>query len=421
MDRTGTDQGDEPARSRGFRVHPAHPLRVRGGMVSRVGADGDHPLRLAHLLRDLTGAGVDPRPAIAVGGEPRRAGLAAAMVGWTLTHAGLDPTVVLDRFAPQVGGWGRTGAEGGPIVAQVGPSEVGAEFSVWLDAAGPGWRDQVMRAVAGDYLLGYARSEDPPGDPGQAEGVEVERFSLAEGREWWGADVREERGCSRFRTFHRGRFVAEIHLQIPGPGLVVAALAAVAVCARVDVPARGIKEALEDFTGVSRGFESRGSYRGVTLLDDEACTPPAVGEVLDLARRVHGRRRLCVAYRPGPAEASEAWPLGSVVAAFAPADRVWVLDEGGSTPGVQAEALAATLRDAGGRVERVACRDQAVHALDGMLEPGDVLVTLGAGDVGTIADAFLRRLSRNRHDGRAPGAPHLVPAGGDRQVSGSPA
>ena len=55
-----------------------------------------------------------------------------------------------------------------------------------------------------------------------------------------------------------------------------------------------------------------------------------------------------------------------------------------------------TLTDCGGWARRAGCLDDAISELDRHLEPGDVLVTLGTGDVGTISDAFIRRLPRDR-------------------------
>ena len=106
------------------------------------------------------------------------------------------------------------------------------------------------------------------------------------------------------------------------------------------------------------------------------------------------RRRLCVAYRP---EAGGGDGPGPAAGEFAAADRVWIIDEEGVAGGPGAGSLAEALIGAGARVDRVAGLDGAIRELDRNLEPGDVLVTLGAGDVGTIADAFLRRLSRDRH------------------------
>ena len=185
----------------------------------------------------------------------------------------------------------------------------------------------------------------------------------------------------------------EVKLQVPGRHHVLGALAAVAVCGRVDLTTRAIKEALEEFGGVSRGFESRGSYRGVTLVDDEALGPLAVGEALTVAREVFGRRRLFAAYRPDPSW-NGARPDPSE---FSEADRIWIIDEEGPTAGSMARVLVEALLDSGIWVNQASGLDEAIRELDRHLEPGDVLVTLGAGDVGTIADAFLRRLSSDRH------------------------
>jgi UDP-N-acetylmuramate--alanine ligase len=217
--------------------------------------------------------------------------------------------------------------------------------------------------------------------------------------------------------------VVEIRLQVPGRRNVLAALAVVAACARLDVPPQVIKQGLEEFTGVSRDFESRGSYRGVTLIDDDGDSPTAVGHTLRLGRRVFGERRIwAVLVAPWTSLSSEA--RTGYIAALALADEV-VLARGatlsmpvrndpvrlanrtkpliplttatGIEPGAtEAEALVGALLLAGVRARSVASLDDAIMELDRHLEPGDVLVTLGAGDVGTISDAFFRRLPRDR-------------------------
>jgi UDP-N-acetylmuramate--alanine ligase len=367
-----------------------HPDRLS---AARVGVEQQScPKVLADLLQ--RGIGI-----VAAGG--RKAGIAAAMIGWTLTHAGLDPTVILGTASPQLGGSGRLGLGPHVIVEDSeGPTATdlrGVEIVILHDETDPSSRTDVLRrwadaAPSGGYVLGFADEGD---GIVQASGalVEVERFSLTPGHDWWGADVRQDRGCYRFRAFHRGRFVLEVRLQVPGRHLVLGALAAVAVCGRVDLTSREIKEALEEFGGISRGFESRGSYRGVTLVDDEAEGPRGVGKALTLAREVFGPRRLCAAYRH-PEGGNHPWPPASE---FAEADRVWIINNDGPLGERMAEALVEALVSSGTSVGRVAGLDEAIRELDRYLEPGDVLVTLGAGDVGTIADAFLRRLSSDRH------------------------
>ena len=396
----------------GVRVHAGHSpssapksarLLVYGPGVSRV-----HPDRLAasrsgiaqescpEVLAGLLRGGVG----IAASGG-RKAGLIAAMVGWTLTHAGLDPTVVLGSAAPQLGGSGRLGR--GPHV--VVDDQGGSPGPAWPGVAIAILHDDSSGASRAEGLRRWAEASPPEGyvlafadevDPSEADlPAVVERFSLAPGHAWWGADLRHDRGCYRFRAFHRGQFVVEIRLQVPGRQAAIGALAAVAACGRVDLTTRAIKEALEEFGGISRGFESRGSYRGVTLVDDEADSPTGVAEALAVAREAFGRRRLCVAYGH-PEGSGRPWPPAE---SFAEADRAWIIgdraDAGSGESG--ASGLVGALEAMGARVDRASNLDEAIRELDRNLEPGDVLVTLGAGEVGTIADAFLRRLRRDRH------------------------
>ncbi len=365
-----------------------HPDRLA---ASRSGVDQEScPEAIAGLLRGGVG--------IAASGG-RKAGLIAAMVGWTLTHAGLDPTVVLGSAAPQLGGSGRLGL--GPHVVvdnqggSPGPAWPGVAIAILHDESSEASRAEGLRRWAEasppeGYVLAFADEVDPSE---VALPAVVERFSLAHGHAWWGADLRHDRGCYRFRAFHRGRFAVEIRLRVPGRQAALGALATVAACCRIDLTTRVIKDALEEFGGISRGFESRGSYRGVTLVDDAADGPTGVAEALKVAREAFGSRRLCVAYGQG---VGLPWPPAE---SFAEADRAWIIggrdDVGSGESG--ASGLIRALEAMGARVDRASDLDEAIRELDRNLEPGDVLVTLGAGEVGTIADAFLRRLRRDRH------------------------
>jgi UDP-N-acetylmuramate--alanine ligase len=410
---TGSNPTPSPTTERlkrlGVRVHAGHSPRSfpRSARLLVYSPDipREHPDRLSaarsgieqascqEILARLLSRGIG---VAATGG--RKAGLAAAMVGWTLTHAGLDPTIVLGAGLPQLGGSGRLGL-GPHVIVEAGGDPIsldhpGAEIVLIHDELGVHDRSTVLNrwaeaAPSGGYILGFADEGDLFEVP-RSTLAEVERFSLAPGHDWWGADIREDRGLYRFRAFYRGRFALEVRLQVPGRHHVLGALAAVAVCGRVDLSSREIKEGLEEFTGVSRGFESRGTYRGVTLVDDEALGPQAVGETLAVAREVFGRRRLLAAYRPS----GGSWPLPPE---FVDADLVWIIDEEGPTKGSIARALVEALIEAGSVARQVSGLEEAIRELDRHLEPGDVLVTLGAGDVGTIADAFLRRISSDRH------------------------
>jgi UDP-N-acetylmuramate--alanine ligase len=389
-------RGSAAGRSRIDAAHSA-PARPRLGRraaeaprdpagQSLAPADGSDEAAYAEMIRGVLrrGAGV----AVA-GHRPGRA--AAAMIGWTLAQAGLDPTILVRGPVPQLGGLARAGAGRHAVVdlaespGFVVDEPPGPAILALLDGVGMGDGGLLTRAVdcvgpSGYVLAGPAM---PPASwmvDGRVASVSLERGST-----WWGGDLREERGRYRFRVFHRGRFVAEIRLQVPGRSNVLGAVAALAACERAGLAPREIKPALEEFAGVSGGFESRGSYRGVTLVEDEATSPGEIAEALATARAVHGRRRLWAAV------AASGRPDSAMADALAGADRVLVL--GGD---VDAGAWAGMLGGAGLAARPAAGLDEALDELDRHLEPGDVLLTLGSGDVGTIADAFLRRLPRDR-------------------------
>ena len=186
----------------------------------------------------------------------RMAGVAAAMIGWVLTRAGLDPTLVLGTAAPQLGGWARWGAgphlvfetfETGAALEPLAP-----KLALVLDVEPE--RDAEARTAALRPLFASMPSDGvvlalgPDAAVGAAArdwfGA-VEWLSLERGSAWWGTDLREDRGRYRFRAFHRGRFAVEVRLQVPGKRNVLCALAAVAACARLDVPATAIKQGLD--------------------------------------------------------------------------------------------------------------------------------------------------------------------------------
>jgi UDP-N-acetylmuramate--alanine ligase len=418
---SGSEQGESPAarrlRALGIRVHSgstmAPHVRDAGIVLYERSVSRAHPERLLAARRgiaqwlptDWLARVMRSKIGLAVVGD-RDASGASAMIGWTLVRAGLDPTVVLGTASPQLGGWGRVGH--GPhfvvdafdigddresLPAQVavvlGIPAAGPADDVWPSRRISAVRDLVEAMPDGGQVFAVEHEAWAATSRGAMEGGV--RWTPLESRAgWWTADLRGERGCFRFRAFYRDRFAAEVRLQVPGRRHVRSALATLAACGQLGVPLAEIKQGLEEFTGVSRDFESRGSYRGVTLVDDEGWDAPAVGEALTVARQVFGSRRLWAVF--GAAEGMI--PPGAVpeyIPAFVAADHVVILDARGET-----SPLAQSLALAGVQARGVTGLDGALCELDQRLAPGDVVLTLGTGDVGTIADAFIRRLPRDR-------------------------
>ncbi len=147
----------------------------------------------------------------------RDASMAAAMIGWTLTQSGRDPTVVLASAATQLGGWARLGR--GPHV--VVDALIGGASTDWdilaprvaviledpIDCGvgeGPGASQGYADSLPEGSLMLAREGSTAAAKALRGTGCAVEWLALERGSDWWGADLREERGRSRFRAFCEG-------------------------------------------------------------------------------------------------------------------------------------------------------------------------------------------------------------------------
>jgi UDP-N-acetylmuramate--alanine ligase len=209
---------------------------------------------------------------------------------------------------------------------------------------------------------------------------------------------------SRFDVVHRDTPLGECRLQVPGRHNVLNALAAVAVGLELEVPFDALQRALAGFTGVQRRFQIRGHARGIVVVDDYGHHPAEIRATL-AAARVAFDARLVVVFQPHRYTRTLALRQ-DFVTAFNDADVLLVLDiyPAGEPPipGVSAADLAAGIRAHGHRDVHYAGgdRDRVVRQLLEVLRPGDVVVTLGAGDVGQIGPELLHRLEAETLEGR---------------------
>jgi UDP-N-acetylmuramate--alanine ligase len=233
----------------------------------------------------------------------------------------------------------------------------------------------------------------------QAASCEVMTFSLDQTADWWAADLRTTALGTRFRVFHQGRFIGEVSLQVPGKHNVQNALAAAALCHSIGVSARDICDGLAEFRGVKRRYEYVGSWRGVTLIDDYAHHPTAVRATLETARRESGRRRIWCAFQPHQSSRTAAL-MDEFAASFSPADEVLIAPtfaaREAATDGPEPTAIELAER-IGTTTHSRYCPslDRIVATLEDETRPGDVLVTMGAGDIDRVQHEFTRRLQRH--------------------------
>ena len=178
-----------------------------------------------------------------------------------------------------------------------------------------------------------------------------------------------------------------LDLAVPGRHNLQNALAAVAVGERIGLDFPRVADALRGFHGAERRFERHGEFGGVIVVDDYGHHPTEIAAVLAAARATLDRR-IVVAFQP-----HRYTRTSSLFDAFGPAlreaDEIVLTDIYAAgeepIPGVTAEALAAAIRAGSGRpVHLVKPLDAVVPELLRILGPGDAVITLGAGSIGTL-------------------------------------
>ncbi len=224
------------------------------------------------------------------------------------------------------------------------------------------------RSAQADY-----RPTDLPGDP--QSGVDFHtRFSL------------------RSRTADLGEFV----LNVPGDHNVLNATAAIALSLELGVSPDVAREGLKKYTGVGRRFEVKGEARGVTVVDDYGHHPTEVRATLSAAKSICGKR-IHVLFQPHRYTRTQHL-MDDFARSFHDADRVVVLDIYAASEhpieGVTSEALVDRMRQFGHRdVEYASTNTAGVEAICRGVEPGDLILTLGAGSVSQLGEKILNELN----------------------------
>ncbi len=197
------------------------------------------------------------------------------------------------------------------------------------------------------------------------------------------------------RVFWKGELLGRLALNVPGLHNVYNALAAVVVGMDLDLRFEVIRDALADFTGVDRRFQVRGEAGGITVVDDYAHHPVELKATLNAAKDGFGRRVIAV-FQPHRYSRTQAL-LGDFSTAFYQADRLFVTEiyPAGEAPipGVSGRQIADGVAGHGHRhVTYVADKSELAKAVLDQVAPGDMVLTLGAGDVWRVGEEILDRL-----------------------------
>ncbi len=207
---------------------------------------------------------------------------------------------------------------------------------------------------------------------------------------------------SRFVVFRRGVEMGEVSLRMPGIHNVLNALAVVAVSRELGVDFYDVQKALAEFQGVERRFTIVGEARGITVVDDYGHHPTEIMATLVGARKSYPDSRVVAVFQPHRySRVKRLW--NEFARAFNRADMVCVTDiySAGENPieGVTGGSLAGAIRKRGHRnVRHTGGFKETLSCLENSLEEGDLVITLGAGDVWRVGEELAALLKTGLRD-----------------------
>ncbi len=380
-------------------IHPDNPE------FAAAAAAGIPMLTRAQLLGQM----MDHYPeSVAVAGTHGKT-TTTSMLSSVFLAADLDPTISVGGILPNIGSNVRIGGSGVFLTEACEYTNSYLEFyprySIILNIEAEHLDffadlDDVRRSFASyaantadDGVLFISGSIERPEEITAGLSCRVETFGLSADDDVRAEDVTfGERGCASFVPVVHGRRLAEVTLAVPGMHNVTNALAAIA-CAEAmglsdDVIARGLAQ----FGGVNRRFQYKGERNGVTIVDDYAHHPTEIAATLSAAARIPSGR-VVVCFQPHTYTRTKAL-LGDFAKALSAADVVVLADIYAAREqdiyNISSRDLAAEIKKLGKEVYYFPSFEEIKKFLSDFCIHGDLLITMGAGNVVTIGEDLLR-------------------------------
>ena len=336
-----------------------------------------------------------------------------AMAVHCFRRAGLDPSFVVGARSAQTGGGSGRGC--GPHLI-VESCEYDRSFlHLWPESAAilnieADHLDcyQDLEHVVGAFAE-FATQVHPDGllvcnadDPlvleaAAATPAEMQTFGFRDSADWQAVDVQCTAGTHRFHVRYRGGRLFTTTLAVPGRHNVANALAATALACHAGAEPESVAEALAEFTGVQRRLTCRGDYSGVTVLDDYAHHPTEIRVTLEAARSRYQPRRMWVVFQPHQCSRTRYF-MDQFAESLALADEIVIADVYGARESDPtacrngAIELTARIHGLGGRARHAPSLEAVTPLLIEHVAHGDLVLTMGAGDVWKVADDLVARL-----------------------------
>ncbi|MFE6842841.1 UDP-N-acetylmuramate--L-alanine ligase [Streptomyces sp. NPDC057686] len=256
----------------------------------------------------------------------------------------------------------------------------------------------VGKIVPGGTLVvahGQAGAAEIAGRVRAAEGLNVVTYGEEEGADVWITKITPRGLTSEVTVVIDGRMLT-FTVSVPGRHYAHNAVAALAAGVALGIPAHNLASALGKYTGVKRRLQLKGEASGVQVIDSYAHHPTEMTADLEAIRGAAADSRILVVFQPHLFSRTQ--ELGKEMGqALALADSAVVLDiypaREDPIPGITSEIIIAAARTAGADVTAEHDKAAVADVIAGMAKPGDLVLTMGAGDVTDLGPAILARLT----------------------------
>ena len=222
--------------------------------------------------------------------------------------------------------------------------------------------------------------------------AKVVTYGLSADNDFYASDISyNEKGCASFLAHEGNTTIGQITLSIPGEHNVQNALAAIALCTQMKIPVTSIISGLSAFHGTKRRFEKKGTVGGITIIDDYAHHPTEIRATLEAAKNYPHERIVCV-FQPHTYTRTKAF-LEDFADALSLADIVVLADiyaaRETDTLGISSGDIQKRLQDAGTTAYYFHSFDEIEQFLLKKCMNGDLLITMGAGDIVNVGEHLL--------------------------------
>jgi len=205
-----------------------------------------------------------------------------------------------------------------------------------------------------------------------------------------------------FRALEKGEALGQISIQMPGLHSVYNALATLATALELDLSFEAVQEGLASFSGVQRRFQIKGEWDGIMVVDDYGHHPTEIKATLSAAKRGWARRTVVI-FQPHRYTRTRDL-FKDFLTAFNQADVLFLTEiyPAGEDPipGISVQGLYEGIKEHGHKdVTLVPEKDKIVERLLPRLKPGDMVFTLGAGNIWKVGETLIQGLQRERRTG----------------------